>query len=223
MRDRPVRISSERTLPGGVGSDSRPDAVTASLPVPLMLIGALPFYVRQPFGSGETVSTPMWVGGSAYLASPTAGLYWLIALPVCIGTVALYCTWSERRSGTGLHVRLWLVATVGLCVATAVLMRSGLLFLAGNLTIRGLLPLLTMSAAVLIWGLALRSRVVLSVGVVAVAASLVSNLYNVENLVPQQFAFDTRFGLWPNIMLTSFVFVAGALVAAFAVRRSSGR
>lgn len=80
-----------------------------------------------------------------------------------------------------------------------------------------------MSAAVLVWGLALRSGVTLGVGVVAVAASLVSNLYNVENLVPQQFAFATRLGLWSNIMLTSFVFVAGALAAAFIVRRSSGR
>ncbi|WP_143537858.1 MULTISPECIES: hypothetical protein [unclassified Rhodococcus (in: high G+C Gram-positive bacteria)] len=115
------------------------------------------------------------------------------------------------------------MASVGLCVAAAVLMRSGLLLFAGNLTIRGLLPLLTKSAAVLIWGLALRSRVVLGVGVVAVAANLVSNLYNVENSVPQQFAFDTRFGLWSNIMLTSFVFVAGALAAALTVRRSDGR
>lgn len=101
-------------------------------------------------------------------------------------------------------------------------MRSGLLFFVGNLTIRGLLPLLTMSAAVLIWGLALRSRIVVWVGMLAVAASLVSNLYNVKNPVPQQFAFDTRFSLWSNIMLTSFVFVAGALVAAFTVRRSDG-
>lgn len=107
--------------------------------------------------------------------------------------------------------------------STAVLMRSGLLFFVGNLTIRGLLPLLTMSAAVLIWGLALRSRIVVWVGMLAVAASLVSNLYNVKNPVPQQFAFDIRFGLWPNIMLTSFVFVAGALVAAVTVRRSDRR
>ena len=55
------------------------------------------------------------------------------------------------------------------------------------------------------------------------AASLVSSLDNVENSVPQQFTFDIRFGLWPNIMLTSVVFVAGALVAAFTVRRSDGR
>lgn len=186
--------------PGRIVADSRPQAVTEQFSVPLLLIaatfiGALPFHVRQPFGSGESVSSPMWFGGSAYLASPAAGLYWLIALPVCIGAVALYCTWSERRSGAGLQVRLWLVVSVGLCVATAVLMRSGLLFFVGNLTIRGLLPLLMMSAAVLIWGVALRSRTVAGVGVVAVAASLVSNLYNVENLVPQQFAFDTRFSL----------------------------
>ncbi|MEK8069504.1 hypothetical protein [Rhodococcoides navarretei] len=219
MSDRPGRISDERARPDGVGADSRLHDVTARLSVPLLLIavtftGALPFYVRQPFGSGESVSSPMWFGGSAYLASPGAGLYWLIALPVCIGAVALYCTWSERRSGTGLHVRLWLVASVGLCAATVVLLRSGLLFFAGNLTIRGLLPLLTMSAAVLVWGVALRSRVVVGVGVVAVAASLVSNLYNVENLAPQQFAFDARYGLWLNILLTSLVFVIGAAVSA---------
>ena len=228
MSNRSGKVSSERARTDKVRADSGLHDVTARLPVPLLLvavtfIGALPFYVRQPFGSGESVSSPWWFGGSASLASPASGLYWLIALPVCIGAIALYCAWSERRSGTGLQVRLWLVASVGLCVATAVLMRSGLLFFAGNLTIRGLLPLLTVSAAVLIWGLALRSRVVVGVGVVAVAASLVSNLYNVENLVPQQFAFDTRFSLWLNIMLTSFVFVAGALVAAFTARRGGGR
>jgi len=212
-----------RPLPHGVEADSRPHAVTARLSVPLLLIavmfiGALPFYVRQPFGSGESVSSPMWFGGSAYLASPAAGLYWLIALPVCIGAVALYCTWSERRSRAELHVRLWLVASVGLCAAIVVLMRSGLLFFAGNLTIRGLLPLLTMSAAVLIWGVALQSRVVVGVGVVAVAASLVSNLYNVENLVPQQFTFDDRYSLWLNILLPSLVFVVGAAVSALVER-----
>ncbi|MEH6797051.1 MAG: hypothetical protein V7694_23260 [Rhodococcus sp. (in: high G+C Gram-positive bacteria)] len=223
MSDRPGRISNERARPDGVGADSRLHDVPARLSIPLLLIavtfiGALPFYVRQPFGSVESVSSPMWFGGSAYLASPAAGLYWLIALPVCIGAVALYCTWSERRSGTGLHVRLWLVASVGLCAAIVVLMRSGLLFFAGNLTIRGLLPLSTMSAAVLIWGVALQSRVVVGVGVVAVAASLVSNLYNVENLVPQQFTFDARYGLWLNILLTSLVFVFGAAVSALVER-----
>lgn len=215
MSDQPGKISRER---------ARPDA-PLSLPLLLiaaLFIGALPFYVRQPLGSGESVSSPMWFGGSAYLASPVAGLYWLIALPVCIGTVALYCTWRERRSGGELHVRLWLAVSVGLCVATVVAVRSGLLFFLGNLTIRGLLPLLSMSVAVLIWGVALRSRVVIGVGVVAVAASLVSNLYNVENVVPQQFTFDSRFSLWSNIMLTAFVFVVGALVAAFTVRCSDG-
>lgn len=218
VSDRPGRISNERARLDGVGADSRPHAVTAWLAVPLLLIaalfiGALPFYVRQPLGSGESVSSPIWFGGSANLASPAAGLYWLIALPVCIGAVALYCSWRERRSGAELHVRLWLAVSVGLCVATVVAVRSGLMFFLGNLTIRGLLPLLTMSAAVLIWGVALRSRVVIGVGVVAVAASLVSNLYNVENLVPQQFTFDSRFSLWSNIVLTAFVFVVGAAFA----------
>ncbi|OZC74925.1 hypothetical protein CH274_23490 [Rhodococcus sp. 06-418-5] len=223
MSDRPDRISSERGRLGGVGADPRPHAVPARLSVPLLIIavtfiGALPFYVRQPFGSGESVSSPMWFGGSAYLASPAAGLYWLIALPVCIGAVALYCTWSERRSGTELRVRVWLAVSVGLCVATVVVVQGGLLFYMGNLTIHGLLPLLIMSVAVLVWGVALRSRGVVAVGVAAVAASLVSNLYNVENLVPQTLTFDSRFSLWSNILLTALVFVVGAAASVIGER-----
>ncbi|MBW4779477.1 hypothetical protein KZO37_08875 [Rhodococcus fascians] len=64
----------------------------------------------------------------------------------------------------------------------------------------------------------LRSRLLATVGVVAVAASLVSNLYNVENLVPREWALDPRFGLWPNIVLTAAVFVVGAVGSAFAER-----
>ncbi|MEH6797640.1 MAG: hypothetical protein V7694_26325, partial [Rhodococcus sp. (in: high G+C Gram-positive bacteria)] len=139
---------------------------------------------------------------------------------VCIGTVAAYCAWSERRTGAAMQVRLWIVVSVGLCFVTVIAVRSGLLFYLGNLTIRGLLPLLTMSLAVLIWGGALRSRVLVSVGVVAVAASLVSNLYNVENLVPQQITSDVRFGLWSNITLTATVFVVGAAAPAL-VKRSA--
>lgn len=120
-----------------------------------------------------------------------------------------------------MQVRLRIVVSVGLCFATVIAVRSGLLFYMGNLTIRGLLPLLTMSSAVLIWGVALRSRVLVSVGVVAVAASLVSNRYSVENLVPQQITSDARFGLWSNIMLTASVFVVGA--AASALVKRSGR
>ncbi|WP_143537859.1 MULTISPECIES: hypothetical protein [unclassified Rhodococcus (in: high G+C Gram-positive bacteria)] len=81
MSDRPVRISSERTLPGGVGSDSRSDAVTASLPLPLMLIGALPFYVRQPFGSGidsdvgRRICVSRITNSGALLADCTAGVH----------------------------------------------------------------------------------------------------------------------------------------------------
>ncbi|OZD06295.1 hypothetical protein CH281_09630 [Rhodococcus sp. 06-221-2] len=80
---------------------SESDAQASSLFIPLLFIsvlfvGALPFYVRQPVVSGESVSGPAWFGG-AHLGEPAADVYWLCALPVCIGAVAVYCVWSERR------------------------------------------------------------------------------------------------------------------------------
>ncbi|WP_143545271.1 hypothetical protein [Rhodococcus sp. 15-649-2-2] len=204
-------------------SDASPRAVVPRLAVPLLFlsllfVGAVPFYVRQPFEAGESVSDPMWVGGSAFLTAPETSLYWLIAVPVCIGAVAVYCGWSERRSGITSKVRLWLVASLGSSVLTIVLLQGGLLFYFGNLTIRGLVPLLTLSAAVLVWGVGLRSLLLTAVGAVAVAASLVSNLYDVENLVPREWAFDSRFSLCLNIMLTASVFVVGAVASGFAER-----
>ena len=207
---------------GRTATVSESDAQASPLFIPLLFIsvlfvGALPFYVRQPVVGGESVSGPAWFGG-ARLGEPAADVYWLCALPVCIGAVAVYCVWSERRSGVAMHVRLWLVASVGLSSATAVFVQNGMMFYVGNMTIRGLLPLLAISIAVLVWGVGLRSRLLVAIGVVAVAASLVSNLYNVENLVPREWALDPRFGLWPNIVLTAAVFAVGAVGSGFAER-----
>ncbi|MBM7242889.1 hypothetical protein HQO12_08875 [Rhodococcus fascians] len=101
---------------GRTATVSESDAQASPLFIPLLFIsvlfvGALPFYVRQPVVSGESVSGPAWFGG-AHLGEPAADVYWLCALPVCIGAVAVYCVWSERRSGVAMHVRLWLVASL---------------------------------------------------------------------------------------------------------------
>ncbi|MET4048865.1 MULTISPECIES: hypothetical protein [unclassified Rhodococcus (in: high G+C Gram-positive bacteria)] len=200
-------------------------AARPRLSVPLFMVavlisGAMPLYVQRPVFSGESsTSNPLGISGLLDLVSPTAAtIYWLIAVPLCVVAVSYYCNRAGGRSGVRFRVQPWLWSGIVLFVLAVFATRNGLFGFAGNLMIRGLIPLLTVSVAVLVWGLVLRSVLLSAIGAVAVATSLVSNLYNVENLVPQQYAIDDRYSLLLNIAVTASVFLVGALVAVVVER-----
>lgn len=194
--------------------------------VPVLLLGvvvalAMPWYVQRPLDewSGFTQSAHLLVGYSRLTHPTAAAVYWLGALPIAYAAIAAYLHFQGRRRGVRINtaglarVGAALFGTLVLVTMIAPSMFSRML--PGNLIGRGLLPLVVVSLGLLVWGMVLRRRAVIVVGAVAVAASLISNLYNVANpLLAAGVMLPLEYRLVVNVALTALVLLGGAVVLA---------
>lgn len=155
---------------------------------PLLLFGVLvlaatPLYV-QPTGrsGGGFISGPNYLPGGYFTANPRAvELYWLIGMPVAYLISAGFYWLRARRRGVGTSTRTFALAglgLLGLLVLTAVLR----IFLPGDLSIRGLMPLIVIGLGFVVLARAERSIGLLLFTAPFVALTIVANLYNIENV-----------------------------------------
>lgn len=185
----------------------------------VVVVAAMPLYIQRPFGEWQSASTPLErLSGLGQLQHPTAAaIYWLVALPVVYGLIATYVVRRGVRSGVRVrasHVTVCGSVLFGALVAALVAAPQSPLLL-GNLTIRGLTPLLAIAVGVLVWGVLDRDLTVGVIGALTLAGSLVANLYNLENtILAQGVDFDYRYSLLLNLALPALILSIGAVFVA---------
>lgn len=93
-------------------------------------------------------------------------------------------------------------------------------YVRGTLFLRGLLPLIVIAMTVIVRGLVLTRTSVIVVGAAALAASLASNLYNVENpLLAAGIEVPFEYRLSLNVGFSAAILLVGAAVVAMVERR----
>ncbi|NMM91305.1 hypothetical protein B2J88_44585 [Rhodococcus sp. SRB_17] len=182
----------------------------------VVVFGAMPLYVQRPFGDFESDHSEVSrLSGFGQLQhSDAAAIYWLVALPVMYAVIAAYLVRRGSRSGVRLRASRVIVWGLILFIALvlAVVAVPQLQLLPGNLVIRGLTPLLAITAGVMVWGALDRDYTVLGIGALALAGGLVSNLYNLENIIlAQGIDFDYRYSLLLNLALPALILTIGAI------------
>lgn len=185
----------------------------------VVVFAAMPLYLQRSFDEKWLGSSPLdRLSGFGQLQHPTAAaLYWLVALPVGYAVIAVSLVRRGSRSGVRVrasHARVCgLILFVALVVAVVAVPQLQLL--PGNLTIRGLTPLLAIAVGVMVWGALDRDLTVLGTGALTLAGSLVANLYNLENMIlAQGVDFDYRYSLLLNLALPALLLAIGAVVVA---------
>jgi hypothetical protein len=198
--------------------------------LPVMILGgivalAMPLYIRLPFDQWTRFQQPPGVlQGFSQLEHPAwAVSYWLIALPLAYAAIAWYLVSRSNRRGVRINtsgiVGAGAVLFLLLVTVTMIVPQVFRQILPGNLTGRGLLPLLVISVGLLIWAVMLRRLSLAIVGVAALAASLLSNLYNLDNpLRAAGLPMSSEYGLVVNVALTAVVLLVGAAVLAVTER-----
>lgn len=198
---------------------ARPHTWLPLVVLAVVVFAAMPLYVQRPVGEQWSGSSQLSrLSGFGQLQHPTAAaVYWLVVVPVVYAVIAAYLVRRGARSGVRVraaHVTVsGLVLFIVLVVAVVVVPQMRLL--PGNLTIRGLTPLLAIAMGVMAWGALDRDRTVLGIGVLTLAGSLVANLYNPENMIlAQGIDFDYQYSLLLNLAIPALILAIGAAVVA---------
>jgi hypothetical protein len=212
---------------------------------PLVLFGLLtcasaPFYVlpggqARAFRSGPPL--PILGGSSGLTDQRLLGYYWLAAL---LGGLLLTLLWYRRharRAGLATPARGYIMTTAVLTVLALVVpllsqvrsphWLSWLQHLQalwpGDLVLRGTFPFVIIAAGLWVLAWAERSLALAVIAVVYTAIALLSNLYDIENVL-----FRLGWGApgrdWspaslPNVLLPALVLLAGGSGALAAQRR----
>lgn len=191
------------------------------LALALAVAGAMPFYVLSTDSAPGTVYSTS-IGGLVDTAiGLPVNIYWLLALPLAYAAIA---AWAKRRGQQGQPVQVKPLVVTGLVGLAAVLVIQVLAptLLPSDLTIRSLLPLLSIAAAVAVWAVAERSAGLGVAAALVTAAALVANLYEVVNVL-QRLGLDPADQLSLVVNLALVALTLGVSSAAFAVGARSGR
>jgi hypothetical protein len=205
---------------------------------PLLVFGALiagasPFYVAAyPSTPGAVVSglqeMPLLQGGGPMIGDGRgASIYWLIALPLGYGAVLFFYRLRARRAGVAGRTWPFLAAGLGLL---AVLLITGpwvdlyvqafhqnlSLEAPGDLSTRGLLPMLIIALGLFVLAWSERSAALTAFAACYFAVALVANLYDLENLLPYSLLGGGAYAAEPDLLLPAVVLLLGG--AFFAVR-----
>ncbi|MFC1413984.1 hypothetical protein ACEZCY_32960 [Streptacidiphilus sp. N1-12] len=210
----------------------------------LIVLGATPFYRQTvPSGSGCAAAPPGTLcfetghpgplGAQAGLGSTAATVYWLTAVVLGYAATLAFYRWRGTRTGVAgraLPYVLAGVAFLGLAVlaSPAVWAGVGPLHggLPGDLTTRGLLPLLVLALGLLVLAYSERSAALAGFAALFLAVALVSNLYDVENRTPSiGWTPSEAWSLLPNLWLAGLTLMLGGLGfgLAAALRGRGGR
>jgi hypothetical protein len=207
---------------------ARPSRALPLLVLGLVVLGALPFYVLdldQPDGVyGQ--SAVLWSLGAQQgtAAGAWTAYYWLLALPSAYAVIAWWHHRAAQRAGVAAHVLPLVLTGLGLLALLLVLLTMGPPPGLGNLYARGLTPLLTIAAGLVVWAVAERSAGLVVVAVVFLGAALTASLYDLVNLA-YQLGLDVapELALLPNLILCSAVLLVSSAVVAVAERRRRAR
>jgi hypothetical protein len=196
--------------------------------LPLVLYGVLicaaaPLYVQQDDPRGNGIYSPpgpaVQLPGLGGWADGYIAIYWLFAL---VGGFWLTALWYQRRArqaGLLTPVRGFVIA--GAAVTVAVILLSAVPPAArlwpGDLVIRGYFPLFVIAVGLLALAWAERSWGLIATTLIFTGAALLSNLYNVENLV-FRLGWDPAPGQWgltvlPGALLPAVVLLVAGLCA----------
>lgn len=196
--------------------------------LPLVLYGVLicaaaPLYVQQNDPRGNGVHTPpgpaVQLPGLGGWADGYIAIYWLFALVAGFWLTALWYQRRGRQSGLLTSARGFVIA--GAAVTAAIILLSAVPPAArlwpGDLVFRGYFPLFVIAVGLLALAWAERSWGLIATTVVFIGAALLSNLYDVENLV-FRLGWDPAPGQWgltvlPDALLPAVVLLVAGLCA----------
>lgn len=221
-------MQAQLGLPADVVFRPRPGSHPASLPnasAPCVVVHGV---VYTPCSGGGHASWSAFFPAGLGTASPRAiALYWLIALPLAYLLIAWWYRRRAQRLGastapiayvaTAIALVAFMVVTSAGALSALGLGRGTGLFTFGDLGVRGLVPLLTVSLGLFVLAYCERSRALAGFAVSFLALSLLVDLYDLENVV-------ARLGLVVGPEIGVFVagvylFAAG-LAFGFAHRRA---
>jgi hypothetical protein len=207
----------------------------------LVALGAAPLFWQRASRclTGCAGTSPYYRGPLSPIPGAGFGitLYWLIAVP--IGFVLTVGYYRYRGKRTGVEGRIWPVFVTGLGLLAFLVLSSRetlswlhlrllpvwlRIVLFGDVSLRGLSPLIAIAVAVGILASLERSRSLLAFAVAFFVLSLVANLYDMENVL-------ARFGWWvgpdasrlPNVIVPALALLLGGLCFALADRRAVAR
>lgn len=160
-----------------------------------------------------------WFAGGFFLRSPwLVSLFWLVTLPAGYGLTVLYYRERARRSGVGGSVWPYVFAGMGLLAFLVTASVVGRLQ-PGDLFVRGLTPLLTISLGLFVLARSERSSPLALFAAGFLALTLLLNLYDIENLF-------SRAGMSVPVPAISLIVAGGVLVVGglgfWAVDRREG-
>ena len=119
-----------------------------------------------------------------YMFGGTRLAYWAVATLVAYGLMMLIARHQGYRSGIWVSRKaLVITGVVALAVVIVALVGDNGWYLPGDLTIRGNLPLLAITAGVLVWAWHERRPGLWALGAILVPLTLLANLYNMENVL----------------------------------------
>lgn len=188
--------------------------------------GSLPLYAApRPAGPGSSasVSGASRLGlalGGPFNAMPLAvALYWLAGGTAAFVVIAVWYRLAARRRGAVAPVARYVAIGVGLVAALGAAAALGALG-ASDLTVRGLLPLTVLVAAVLVLARAEHDPILAAATVALVALSLVADLYDLSNLTARAGAGTLGLSA-PQVNVVAMA--AGLALAATAVGAVTAR
>ena len=119
-----------------------------------------------------------------YMFGGTRLAYWAVATLIAYGLMMLIARHQGYRSGIWVSRKaLVLTGVVALAVVVTALVGDNGWYLPGDLTERGNLPLLAITAGVLVWAWYERRPGLWALGAILVPLTLLANLYDMENVL----------------------------------------
>ncbi|MST31961.1 hypothetical protein GHK86_04370 [Acidimicrobiaceae bacterium USS-CC1] len=195
----------------------------------VLTAGSLPLYAapKAPGAGSSTSVSALWplgvaLGGPFHTSPFAVALYWLAGGTVGFVVVAAWYRLAGRRRGVAAPVARYVTIGVALLAALGVAAAVGVLG-PGDLTVRGLLPLTVLVAAVLVLARAEHDPVLAAAAVVLVALSLIGDLYDLSNLTARAGAGTLGLSA-PQVNVAAMaagLAVAAAAVGAVTARRRS--
>ena len=204
---------------------TRPTRAVPLLVLGLVIVGAMPFYVlTEPTSHlGEPPPNQLFWSLGGMMGSrggAWTAIYWIIALPLAYGFIAWWYRRAARRNGVAINVKPLVTTGVALFALLLVLLTQAPTFLPGDIVLRGLTPILTMAAGLFVWSVAERSKGLLAVALVFLAAAISTSMYDFGNVVPFV-AWDVywQYMLLPNLALCAAILLLSSAIYAVVERR----
>jgi hypothetical protein len=189
----------------------------------LVIGGSAPFYVEPaPSRSGFISLSTAFPGFSPYLGGQSGVIiYWLLAIGAGMYGTSVWYRRHGRSVGLMTPARGFVIA--GVIAGALLLVLPTVLFLPGDLVLRGTLPFLIIAAALWMLARAERSPALTVIAAVFTGTALMASLYDTENVLFRLGWTPTgaqwRLETLPNILLPALVLIVSGGGAYLTQRR----